>query len=257
MRKVLRYLPLKIKVTKEPSKSPSGSTLFAVHPHGSLAFGRAAAGFCKVDMWDKAFPSLKNLKVLTASAAFYVPVIRELWLATCCIEASKKVAVEALKRSSCPTAVMVYPGGEVEQLMTRRGVEKVYIKKRKGFIKLALERGMEIVPVYAFGENDLFHTSQLGMGFREMIQKKIGVALPLIWGSPGMVPIKNGQKGVTLVFGESIGLWQGGKDPWKEGEVVTQEMIDSAHELYCMKLKELFDKNKVPLGYGGRELEFC
>ena len=52
---------------------------------------------------------MPNLKVLVASAAFYVPLIRELWLASYCISASRSVATNALRKG--PTAMLIYPGG--------------------------------------------------------------------------------------------------------------------------------------------------
>ena len=167
--------------------------------------------------------------------------MRELWLASYCIEASKKVAVAAIKRGGRGTAVLVYPGGETEQLLTVRGRERVYLSGRKGFIKLALERGCEVCPVYAFGESDLYEHSQLFIGLRRTIQKKFGAAVPLIYGQIGLLPYFP-PNGVKLVWGSPIGLFKGRK--WAEGEEVTQAMIDDGHALYVAKLKEVREISK-------------
>lgn len=206
------------------------------------------------DLWDAAFPQLPNLKVLTASAAFYVPIIRELWLASYCIEASKKVAVKALEKGGPGTGMLVYPGGEVEQLMTELGKEKIYLSGRKGFIKLALEQGMEIVPVYAFGESDLYYHSNFLLGLRKKIQKNFGAAIPVIHGQFGLLPYFP-EKGIRLVFGEPIGLWKGKQTKWVKGMKIDQNMIDEGHAVYCEKLKELFEKEKGAMGYADRVLE--
>ena len=202
------------------------------------------------DLWDAAFPSLPNLKVLVASAAFYVPLIREMWLASYCISASRSVATKALRQG--PTAMLVYPGGMDEQIMTVKGKERVYLKKRKGFVKLALKEGCEVVPVYAFGESDLYNHSGFLLGLRKWCQKKLGFAAMIISGEYGMMPYLR-EEGVTLVFGEAIGIWKGRK--WERGMEVSNEMVEEVHGLYIKKLKELFNKEKGGFkGYEKREL---
>jgi hypothetical protein len=54
----------------------------------------------------------------------------------------------------------VLVGGEHEQMTAKPGRHEIFIKKRKGFIKLALEYGVPIVPAYAFGETDLYYRSK-------------------------------------------------------------------------------------------------
>jgi 2-acylglycerol O-acyltransferase 2 len=36
------------------------------------------------------------------------------------------------------------------------GLELVFLKKRKGFIRLAMQHGSPIIPVYAFGQNGTY-----------------------------------------------------------------------------------------------------
>lgn len=38
----------------------------------------------------------------------------------------------------------------------------IYIKKRKGFVHLALQSGAHLVPVYSFGENDAYDQVRRG-----------------------------------------------------------------------------------------------
>lgn len=55
----------------------TGLYVFAVHPHGTLAFNRGMFGFSTDTLWDKMFPGVQ-FRVLTATAALRLPVIREM-----------------------------------------------------------------------------------------------------------------------------------------------------------------------------------
>lgn len=43
--------------------------------------------------------------------------------------------------------------------MTKPKENKIYLRARKGFIKLALVHGASLVPCYTYGENEMYHVS--------------------------------------------------------------------------------------------------
>jgi len=47
-------------------------------------------------------------------------------------------------------------GGANEAMDAVPGLHKLTLKNRKGFVKIALKTGADLVPIYAFGENELF-----------------------------------------------------------------------------------------------------
>ena len=53
---------------------------------------------------------------------------------------------------SCLTIVV---GGAAESLSARPGTADLVLKRRLGFIKLAIREGADLVPVFSFGENDV------------------------------------------------------------------------------------------------------
>src|SRR5690606_14480952 len=55
-------------------------------------------------------------------------------------------------------AITIVLGGASESLHASPGTLKLVLRKRKGFVKLALREGAYLVPVLAFGENDLYDT---------------------------------------------------------------------------------------------------
>ena len=236
---ILSWLPIRILRTKKLDKDKL--YIFACHPHGTLAFNRAAVGFCTKSLWDIAFPGVK-FRVLTASAPFFVPFIRELWLWSYCIDASKATAVKAMRQIHA--SLFVYPGGELEQIETVYQKHIVMLSMRKGFIKLAIEEGAELVPVYAFGESDLYYHSSFLLELRKYIVKKFHVAIPLLRGQFGLMPYR---VPVTMVFGTPMKLIH--------TSTPTQEDIDTAHANYCAALRQLFDEHKERLGYKDAKLE--
>jgi hypothetical protein len=65
-------------------------------------------------------------------------------------------------------------GGEREQMMTVKGAHKLFLLSRKGFVKLAIEQAASLVPIYIFGETDLFSHHQWGIGARLWMVRKLG-----------------------------------------------------------------------------------
>lgn len=53
-------------------------------------------------------------------------------------------------------AITIVVGGARESLDAQPHSLKLVLKRRKGFVKLAIRTGADLVPVLAFGENDLY-----------------------------------------------------------------------------------------------------
>ena len=237
---IFRYFPMSI--VKTADVSPKQLYIFGLHPHGCLAFARGMFGFGTSAIWERQFPGV-DFRVLTATAALRVPLIREMWLWSNCIDASKPVARGALRLGM---NLMLYPGGEREQMLTERGRHRLYLKKRLGFIKLALERDSALVPVYVFGETDLFHHSSFLLGARLALMKRFGVAIPFIFGAFGLMPYA---VPVTAVVGEPI------KSGFGAVEFPNETQIKAFQNRYITALRELFDTYKAAYGAADAVLE--
>jgi 2-acylglycerol O-acyltransferase 2 len=182
-------------------------------------------------------------KTLGATVLFFIAFVREIALWTGGIDARRSVAEATLKRGE---SLLIVPGGEAEQIRTKYGRELVFLKKRKGFIRLAIRQGVPVIPVYAFGVADYYHTSDFLIGLRMWIMKQFQICVVLssgMWGSP-CCPILTP---TTIVFGEALNFDQ--------SDNPTAGQVDKAHAVYMEELKKLFDKHKKGLGYGDRELE--
>jgi hypothetical protein len=60
-------------------------------------------------------------------------------------------SAKTLKRTLARRSVVLYPGGIAELFLCDHEQERLFVHKRKGFVKVALQAGVDIVPVYFFG----------------------------------------------------------------------------------------------------------
>jgi 1-acyl-sn-glycerol-3-phosphate acyltransferase len=244
MRKLLRMeiMPLPQELT-DAERQPNAQFVFAEFPHGVWADYHVSMD----GLWHTVFPNIyQNIRSLTASVLFRVPILREWALWTSCIDARRSVAEAALDRGR---TVLVRPGGEAEQLRTTRGREIVFLMHRKGFLRLAMKKNVPVVPCYVFGASD-YHFTWNGFLFqpREWLQKRFGVCFPLAigyWGSFCPLPVKT-----TVAFGKPMTF-----EMKEKGGSPLPEEVDAAHKQFCEALCALFDKHKKQLGYGDRVLE--
>ena len=126
------------------------------------------------------------------------------------------------------------PGGFEEATITNCEKDKIYIKKRKGFIKYSLQYGYTVYPCYTFNENKIFNTINIFEGFRLWINKfKIPGAI--FFGKYLYMP-RNDIELITVI-GKGIEFPTILKP--------TKEDIGKYHKLYIQNLKELYDKYKV------------
>jgi hypothetical protein len=60
-------------------------------------------------------------------------------------------------RAGPGSSLTIVVGGAAESLSAHPGTADLTLKRRKGFIKLAIRGGADLVPVFSFGENDVRH----------------------------------------------------------------------------------------------------
>lgn len=67
--------------------------------------------------------------------------------------------------------VSIIPGGFEEATLYQRGKHRLYLKKRFGFIKIALQHGYNVHPVYTFGEEYTYHAFPYLQWFRLQLNR--------------------------------------------------------------------------------------
>lgn len=179
----------------------------------------------------EALPGIQ-LRCLAASMCFYIPIYRDILLAGGVCDASRYNARHLLH--SGDVSVVLVPGGATEALYSGIGRNTVYLKRRLGFVRLAMQAGVPIVPVYSFGENDTYTTLSANHAVLHRLQKKFqrifGISLPLL---THIFPRKTE---INVVFGRAFEVPHNEAPTNKEVLVVLAE--------YEKRLKELFDEHK-------------
>jgi len=140
---------------------------------------------------------------------------------------------------------VLVPGGAEESL--RCTEDKLTLRKRKGFVRVALETGASLVPVYTFGESRLYapvtRDKQL-LSRLVRLQKRLGVGTPLVIGDAwwnAVVP-KRGE--LHTVIGKPIDVrrfWRKAEcDDGEDGYTFTDSDVDALHAEYIAALQTLY-----------------
>ena len=134
---------------KGPIPDKTQTALYAIHPHGLLA---SSALLHVLDAHSPLHPLFAHHRIAIHSTLFKIPILRELLLSHGCIPATKEHISASLEQS---TSVWLTPGGTQEAAHSKTEEETWTFKKHKGFLKLAHQHKVPIVPVYSEGEQKL------------------------------------------------------------------------------------------------------
>ena len=205
--------------------------ILGVHPHGFLPVGTLINMLSSTSRCDEKVFGGVHVRHLAASFCFFIPGYRDFILAGGLIDAARYNAKRALNPEYGMSLALV-PGGATEALYAGKGRNTLVLRRRRGFIKLALETGAHLVPVYSFGENDCFN--QLSGVFpvvsrmQAKIQRVLGISMPIV---TNLIP--NRAK-ITTVFGTPI-------EVPKLSEAPTEAQIDDLMDRYINALTALFN----------------
>ncbi|KAF2842868.1 DAGAT-domain-containing protein [Patellaria atrata CBS 101060] len=222
--------------------------IFGYHPHGIISHGAFAAFGTEALGFSQLFPGIINT-LLTLDSNFRIPLYRDYAL---------RMGLASVSRESCENilsqggpngegmgrAITIVVGGARESLDAQPGTLRLVLAKRKGFIKLAIRTGADLVPVLAFGENELYeqfngqehpwvHRAQL------LIKKVMGFTVPLFHArgvfnyDVGMMPYR---RPMNIVVGKPIKVIQ--------QEEPDSRYVDEIHAEYMKELRWIWDEWK-------------
>ncbi|KAF8647582.1 hypothetical protein AX16_006604 [Volvariella volvacea WC 439] len=207
---------------KEAELPPDRPYVFGYHPHGIIGMGALATFATEATGFSDAFPGIKP-HLLTLASNFKVPFYRDIMLAMGICSVSKQSCSNILKAGP-GSAITIVVGGAAESLSARPGTADLTLRRRLGFIKVAIQHGADLVPVFSFGENDIYEQMPNEKGTTVyMLQKKFqsifGFTLPLFHGrgllnyNLGLMPYR---RRIVAVIGKPIHVEQCDKPSLEE-----------------------------------------
>lgn len=248
MQHARKYFGVKVIIENEKAfhkiNDEGKTAIFAVEPHDILPYGvfvfSSAFGFLPGRLGDTA-------RCLMTGTIFQLPIIKHVYTWVGGLPVDKKTFRSRLSRNEC---VAFVPGGvqEVTLMDPSRPEELLlYLRNRKGFVKLALERGTPIVPTFIFNLDKSYGFVTPKGKLVNKIARKIGFLPVFFWGRFGIpFGIPNPQK-ITVVMGDPL-------DVPCEGDNISEESVDKYHKIFLEKMEELFERHKHVEGYGDRKL---
>ncbi|KAG0028624.1 diacylglycerol O-acyltransferase 1 [Podila clonocystis] len=203
-----QYFPMQLH--KEEDLDPSRNYIFGYHPHGIISMGAAATFGTDGLNFSKVFPGI-HPHLLTLQSNFQIPLYRDYIMAHGCCSVSKE-SCEHILNSGPGNSIAIVVGGAQESLAAKPGTLDLTLKKRLGFIKLALVNGADLVPTLAFGENDLYElygSTRVSKTYQvqQFLKKVLGFTIPIFNGRGvfnyefGLLPRR---KPVHIVVGKPI-----------------------------------------------------
>ncbi|KAL2064956.1 hypothetical protein VTL71DRAFT_4096 [Oculimacula yallundae] len=247
------YFPARLHRTQE--LPPTRKYIFGYHPHGIISLGAFAAFATESLGFGQLFPGIKNT-LLTLDSNFRIPIYRDYALAMGIASVSRESCENLLSKGGANKegmgrGITIVVGGASESLDAQPHQLRLVLKKRKGFVKMAIRTGADLVPVLAFGENDLYDQLQPDSHpkihkFQLLVKKLLGFTIPLFHArgifnyDVGLMPYR---RPLNIVVGRPIRV--------KQSAQPGQEEIDRVHEEYIQELetiwhtwKDTFAKNR-------------
>jgi 2-acylglycerol O-acyltransferase 2 len=215
--------------------NPLKHYLFAEAPHGVFPMGPYISALVPN---TEAFFGGRPFCGVGADVINRLPVWRYFYGFLGFITARRECIIEALKTKN----VRMIPGGVAEMAISSTEQERVFLRARRGFIKLCIQTGADIVPVYHFGNTQIM--SQLQFPILVWLSRKLRTSVNIFWGRWGLL-IGRRCKIVTVV-GPAI--------PVTQSDNPSEQQVSELQEIYIKAVLELFDKHKHRVGWQNRSL---
>ncbi|VFQ99764.1 unnamed protein product [Cuscuta campestris] len=223
------YFPIHFCVEDADAFDPNRPYIFGYEPHSIWP-----VGIITFSSLSGLVP-LPKIKGLVSNVMLNTPVMRHVWTWLGFSPATKQNFKSLL--SSGYSCILI-PGGAQETFYTQRGCETLFLRSRKGFVRIAIEMGAPLVPVFGFGQSNVYEWWKPSSKLYLKLSRALKFTPVVFWGYLGsFVPF---QHPIHVVVGKPI---QVEKNPHP-----TEEEVAELHGRFIEALQELFEKHKERAG---------
>jgi 2-acylglycerol O-acyltransferase 2 len=214
--------------------------MFGYHPHGILPLGATWAKL--LPEWAELFPGINPI-TMTASIMHQMPILRDMTQWTSSRDITRTGIIKALQARG---SVLVVPGGQAEMLPLCGPVgsgerDMVLMTAHRGFIRIALKYGIDLVPVYNFGETKVLDNVPFPLNLqRELVRVVRANAILTPYGFPLTCPRS---LPCTVVVGKPINVRA------LQVDEPTKQQVDTLARLYYTAVTDIFEGYKQACGH--------
>jgi 2-acylglycerol O-acyltransferase 2 len=171
-----------------------------------------------------------------ANVVFAFPVLRQIIAALGIRKATKEEFQRTFEQKHYAA---VFPGGIAEMFLVDRHnheTESIYFRNRLNTVKLAIQQGANIIPVFFFGNTNMFDVignKQGDKGWLASLSRKLKMSIMFFYGKfyvtvPYRTPLK-------MVSGEIIEIIQNDNPEEKEIKETMEKVMKALYDIYEKK----------------------
>ena len=197
-------------------------------------------------------------RLVTLNINFFAPFLREFLLAHGVCSCAKKALIGLLRRNE---SVALVVGGGSESLLSKQGEYHLVLRRRRGFAKVALATGCNLVPVVGFGETDCYSTWndwKIVRSLQKRIERTLGFTVPIAVGRGFFLPfgLLPHSRPLRIVVGRAVpvekwvgsetgetGETGGGRDG--RGQEAYERAVEDVKRRYEEALLDVFEEEGV------------
>jgi len=220
----------------EDKFDPERRYILAEFPHGAFPMGPIIAAGAV----SECLPSAR-IYGLGASVLFWIPGYYHLmsWIGV--RPATKKNFLRLLDKGW----VAVIVGGIAEMFMMSNDQEHIFLRKRKGIVRIAVQTGTDIIPIYHFGNTKVL---SFGPAWLKNLSRRMRASIGLMYGVWGL-PIPRRHE-IMMVCGKPVS--PGPAMPPDHPEFASA--VDQVHGELVKAMSDIYHQRAREFGWADRPL---